>query len=106
VIRYRAVDQVPTANEAGVAMTWLFERMIETAAWVAFILGIVFLCEAVWMLVEWARHMNVEGSKDYLIQSGRAAASFVASALAMGILACIDHYVFDYEDRIAAQNRK
>jgi hypothetical protein len=80
-------------------MAWLFERMIETAAWVAFILGLVFLCESVWMLVQWFRNMNVEGGTDYLQQSGQAAASFVASAIAMGILACIDHYVFDYEDR-------
>ncbi len=80
-------------------MEWLFERMIETAAWVAFILGLVFLCEAVWMLVEWIRNMGVEGGTDYLRKSGQAAASFVASALAMGLLACIDHYVFDYDDR-------
>ena len=79
-------------------MAWLFERMIETAAWVAFILGIVFLCESVWLLVEWARNMGEEGSVNFLRQSANAAASFVAAALAMGLLACIDHYVFDYED--------
>ena len=67
-------------------MAWLFERMIETAAWVAFILGIVFLCESVWMLVQWVQNMNVEGGTDYLQQSGQAAASFVAAALAMGAL--------------------
>lgn len=79
-------------------MAWLFERMIETAAWVAFILGLVFLCESVYMLYQWFRSMNVEGGTDFLQQSGQAAASFVASAIAMGILACIDHYVFDYDD--------
>jgi hypothetical protein len=79
-------------------MAWLFERMIETAAWVAFILGIIFLCEAVWLLVEWARNMGEEGAVNYLRQSGTAAASFVASALAMGLLACIDRYVFDITD--------
>jgi hypothetical protein len=79
-------------------MAWFFERMIETAAWVAFILGIVFLCEAVWMLVEWVRNLNVEGGTDYLRQSGQAAASFVASALAMGLLASIDRYVFDCDE--------
>lgn len=79
-------------------MAWLFERMIETAAWVAFILGIVFLCEAVWLLVEWARNMGAEGALDFLRQSVNAAASFVAAALAMGLLACIDRYVFDRED--------
>ena len=80
-------------------MAWLFERTIETAAWVAFILGVVFLCESVWMLVEWARNLRTDGGTDHLWQSGRAAASFVAATLAMGLLACIDHYVFDYQDR-------
>lgn len=79
-------------------MAWLFERMIETAAWVAFILGIVFLCESIWMLVQWVQNMNVEGGTDYLQQSGQAAASFVAAALAMGALACIDRYVFDIDE--------
>jgi Na+-driven multidrug efflux pump len=79
-------------------MVWLFERTIETAAWVAFILGIVFLCEAVWLLVEWTRHMGEEGAVNYLRQSGNAAASFVGASLAMGLLACIDRYVFDIDD--------
>lgn len=79
-------------------MAWLFERMIETAAWVAFILGIVFLCEAVWLLVEWARNMGEEGAVDLLRQSANSAAAFVAAALAMGLLACIDRYVFDIDD--------
>jgi hypothetical protein len=89
-------------------MAWLFERMIETAAWVAFILGIVFLCESVWMLVQWGRTISdggLEGGANYLRQSGQAAASFVASALAMGILACIDHYVFDQDEREPTQAR-
>jgi Na+-driven multidrug efflux pump len=84
-------------------MAWLFERTIETAAWVAFILGIVFLCESLWLVIEWARNMGEEGASHYLRQSVTAAASFVASALAMGLLACIDHYVFDYEERAQRQ---
>ena len=78
-------------------MDWLFERMIELAAWVAFILGVIFLCDAIWMLFNWMR----AGSEDsidrsaFLAQSGRAAIKFVAAGLALGILACIDRYVFD-----------
>jgi Na+-driven multidrug efflux pump len=79
-------------------MAWLFERTIETAAWVAFILGIIFLCESVWLLVEWARHMGEDGGVNYLRQSGTAAASFVAAALGMGLLVCIDRYVFDIDE--------
>jgi len=76
-------------------MDWLFERMIELAAWVAFILGVVFLCDAIWMLVQWGIHFRGEENTAYLTQSGQAAIKFVGSALALGFLACIDRYVFD-----------
>ena len=76
-------------------MDWLFERTIELAAWVAFILAIVFLCDAIWMLFQWLRDFRAEGSANYLARSGQAAIKFVGSALALGILACIDRYVFD-----------
>lgn len=79
-------------------MEWLFERMIEAAAWVAFILGLFFLCEAVWMLVQWLINRAGEDSTSFLVNSGQAAAAFVASALALGALACIDRYVFDIDD--------
>lgn len=77
-------------------MDWLFERMIELAAWVAFILGIVFLIDAGYLLVQWARTLS-DGAADelMLIKAGQAAGGFVLSALAMGALACIDRYVFD-----------
>jgi len=75
-------------------MDWLFERTIELAAWVAFILGMIFLCDALWMLVQYFQNLG-EGSSSYLAQSGQAATQFVGAALAMGLLACIDHYVFD-----------
>ncbi len=76
-------------------MDWLFERIIELAAWVAFILGVVFLCDAIWMLFQWGIHFRGEGSANYLTQSCQAAIKFVGSALALGFLACIDRYVFD-----------
>ena len=77
-------------------MEWLFERMIELAAWVAFILGIVFLCDAVWMLVQWVRSLfGGEADTVFLTQAGQAAGAFVLSALAMGALAVVDRYVFD-----------
>ena len=76
-------------------MDWLFERLIELAAWVAFILGVIFLCDALFMLVHWAGDLRGEGSANYLARSGQAAIKFVGAALALGILACIDRYVFD-----------
>jgi hypothetical protein len=87
-------------------MAWLFERMIELAAWVAFILGIAFLISAVYFFVQgvmlwWSG--NAGEAPDMLIQSSVAAGSFVLSGLAVGALACIDHYVFDLPDRTAGK---
>lgn len=78
-------------------MAWLFERTIELAAWVAFLLGAVFLVEAIIFLVEAIRLLSGEPSAAYipLARSAQSAAYFVGSALALGTLACIDKYVFD-----------
>jgi len=81
-------------------MDWLFERMIELGAWMAFILGVIFLCDAIWMLVQYTQNFNGEGSARFLAQSGQAAIKFVGASLAMGVLACIDHYVFDLPDEV------
>jgi H+/Cl- antiporter ClcA len=76
-------------------MEWLFERTIELAAWVAFILGLVFFIEAAVLLVQWVRSLGSEPNVSLLTQSGQSAICFVGSALALGFLACIDRYVFD-----------
>ena len=80
-------------------MDWLFERMIELAAWAAFILGIVFLCDSLWMLFFWMQDINADGSSAYLAQSCPAAIKFIGAALALGTLAVIDRYVFDLDDK-------
>jgi hypothetical protein len=85
-------------------MAWLFERVIELAAWVAFILGLVFLAGAVYYFVHGVSAWMNEGgqeSADLLIQSAIAASAFVLSIVAMGILACIDHYVFDADESVS-----
>lgn len=85
-------------------MDWLFERTIELAAWVAFILCVIFLCDSLYMLFQWTQTLSVADqvnevdSSQFLANSGQAAAKFVGAAIAMGILACIDHYVFDLPD--------
>jgi hypothetical protein len=84
-------------------MAWLFERMIELAAWVAFILGLIFLVDAVWLLVEWVLSLRGDPAPNLLIESGRAAGLFVLSALAVGALACIDRYVFDVPESAPAK---
>ena len=85
-------------------MAWLFERTIELAAWVAFILGLVFLSGAIYYFVHGVRAWMNEGgqeSADLLVQSAIAGSAFVLSIVAMGVLACIDHYVFDADERTA-----
>jgi hypothetical protein len=77
-------------------MDWLFERMIELAALVAFILGILFFIDAGYLLVQWFISWRSEApAPELLLQSAQAASAFVISALSMGALACIDRYVFD-----------
>ncbi len=81
-------------------MDWIFERTIELAAWVAFVLCLLFFCDAVWMLVQWMQNLGGGGDNPidpsaFFAQSSQAATKFVGSAIALGVLACIDHYVFD-----------
>ena len=76
-------------------MDWLFERLIELAAWAAFILGLVFLCDTLWWLFHWVSDIGGESSATSITKSCEAAVKFVGSALALGALACIDRYVFD-----------
>lgn len=77
-------------------MDWLFERMIELAALVAFVLGLIFLADAGYLLVQWfISWRGEEPAPELLMQSAQAAGAFVLSALSMGVLACIDRYVFD-----------
>ena len=75
-------------------MDWIFERVIELAAWVALIMSVIFFCDALWLLFLWVRSFGEENSQ-LLVQAGQAAGAFVLSSLSMGLLACIDRYVFD-----------
>ncbi len=87
-------------------MAWLFERTIELAAWVAFILGVVFLVCAGYYFVHgvklWWEGNGVE-APDLLMQACLSASWFVLSALAVGALACIDRYVFDLPEHPSSQ---
>lgn len=87
-------------------MAWLFERMIELAAWVALILGLAFLAGAVYYFVHGVQLWwggNGEEASDLLIQAALGASAFVLSIVSMGVLACIDHYVFDADERQPAR---
>ena len=77
-------------------MEWLFERTIEVAAWFAFVLALIFCGGAVWSFILWARSSGADAQ--LLVKAGYAAGGFIASAIALGSLACIDRYVFDLPD--------
>jgi amino acid transporter len=81
-------------------MQWLFERTIEIAAWVAMIVAwISAVLAAVW-LIRWFGTLNTDpaepwGNLALLRDSAKAAGSFVAFAAGLGLLACVDRFIFD-----------
>ena len=93
-------------NSDSMQPAFVQQRTIELAAWVTFVLGAIFLGDAVWLLVEWFQNrggseINAVDPSAFLAQSGGAAAKFVGAALALGVLACIDRYVFDLPEESA-----
>jgi hypothetical protein len=84
-------------------MQWLFERTIEIAAWVAMIVAwISAVLAAVW-LVQWFGTLGTDpaepwGDVGLLRDSAKAAGAFVAFSVGLGILACIDHFLFDADE--------
>jgi hypothetical protein len=83
-------------------MAWLFERTIELAAWVAFIVSYICLANAIYLFIQWVRlWMDDQTSPRLIFQVGQAAGGFVLFSLAMGTLACIDRYVFDAPEATA-----
>ena len=79
-------------------MTWLFERTTEFAAWVALVVSWVSAILALVWLVKWAGTLRADTDWDLLWQSAEAATACVAFALALGVLACIDRFLFDADE--------
>lgn len=79
-------------------MTWLFERTIECAAWLAMILAWVAAVFSVVWLVKWFGTLQTGGDYELLTLSAKAAAACVGSAVALGGLACIDRFIFDADE--------
>jgi hypothetical protein len=83
-------------------MRWLFERTIEIAAWVALIMAWVSaVLTAVW-LVRWCGTLGYDaqpwGDLELVRDSAKAAGGFVGFAIALGVLACIDRFIFDADE--------
>ena len=81
-------------------MTWLFERTIELAAWVALTVAwIAAVLAAIW-IVKWFGTLKTGAEFEFLWNSARAATAFVGFTVALGVLAAIDRFIFD-TDRTA-----
>jgi hypothetical protein len=76
-------------------MTWLFERTTEFAAWVALTVSWACAILALVWLVKWAGTLRADPDWDLLWQSAEAATASVSFAVALGVLACIDRFLFD-----------
>lgn len=94
-------------------MAWLFERTVETAAWIALIVAWASLALALWWLFQFVGTLNAEpntvlvenaevitGGPNYelLRDATKAAGAFVGFALALGGLACVDRFLFDADE--------
>jgi hypothetical protein len=79
-------------------MAWLFERTTEFAAWVALIVAWVSAVLALVWLVQFAGTLRTEADWDLLWQSAEAATACVGFSVALGVLACIDRFLFDADE--------
>lgn len=79
-------------------MSWLFERTVECAAWVAMIVAWVSAALAVWWLMRWCGTLQTEPDHELIRSSAKAAGAFVGFALGLGGLACVDRFLFDADE--------
>lgn len=79
-------------------MSWLFERTIELAAWVAMIVAWISAGLMIWRFVDWVGTLRTEGDPELLWQSAQSAMAFVGFSVALGALACIDRFIFDADE--------
>jgi hypothetical protein len=77
-------------------MAWLFERTVEVAAWVAMVVAWASLGLALYWLYGWvATLQSAEPDFALLRDATKAAGAFVGFSVALGLLACVDRYLFD-----------
>ena len=79
-------------------MTWLFERTIEFAAWVAMIVAWISAVVMVRFLLLWFGTLQTGADSELLRASAKSAGAFVGFTIALGVLAAIDHFIFDADE--------
>ena len=95
-------------------MAWLFERTVETAAWVALVVAWASLGLALYWMFLFVGTLSAEPSVavvdgiettggpnyQYLRDATKAAGAFVGFAVALGALACVDRFLFDADEAV------
>lgn len=80
-------------------MIWLFERTIETAAWVAFCVAWASLVVGIYWAFLWVGTLQSTAPDDQLLRdSVKALGAFVGFSVALGALACVDRFLFDADE--------
>lgn len=78
-------------------MAWVFERTVETAAWVALLVAWSSLALALWWTYCWVGTLQTEPDFQLLRDATKAYGAFVGFAVALGVLACVDRFLFEAE---------
>ena len=76
-------------------MSWLFERTIEIAAWAAFFIAWSSLIVGLYWTYLWIGTVSSEPDYELLRDATKAGGAFVCFSIALGVLACIDRFLFD-----------
>ena len=79
-------------------MSWMFERTVEVAAWVSMAVAWASLALALWWFYLFVATLGSDPDYQLLRDSTKAAGAFVGFALALGLLACVDRFLFDADD--------
>lgn len=79
-------------------MAWLFERTVEAAAWVALVVAWASLGLALYWFYLFVATWQGEPDYALLRDATKAAGAFVAFALGLGGLACVDRFLFDADE--------
>ncbi|MGI9457917.1 MAG: hypothetical protein ACR2NU_15235 [Aeoliella sp.] len=79
-------------------MTWLFERTVELAAWLALVVTWASIGFAIYYFIRWCGTLQSEPDYNLLRDAAKSAGAAVAFALALGGLACVDRFLFDADE--------
>lgn len=79
-------------------MAWLFERTIEFAAWIAMFLAWASAVVMMRHFLLWCGTLQTGADWSHLCHGAKAGAMLVAFSVGLGILACVDRFIFDADE--------